>query len=136
MKEQIVETVANSNAAEKLSSILNWVEETAKTAEAFAVEQTPLYIQELLAWNFWYSLILFFIGFLSIAIQSFLIKKMIKWHREGDREDQEFCIIFGIITSIVGFLVLPLAFFLNNLDWLKITVAPRVWLVEYVSSQL
>ena len=135
MKEQIVETVANSNAAEKLSSILNWVEETAKTAEAFAVEQTPLYIQELLAWNFWYSLIWFFVGVFWIAFSAFSWKKLYK-NRKIIEEAREFP--FEMLWAFPAFLGLVFGSigFCSNLDWLKIAVAPRVWLVEYVSSQL
>ena len=55
---------------------------------------------------------------------------------KGNSEDTAFCCVFGTITSLLFLLFIPLCFFLNNLDWLQITVAPRVWLVEYVASKL
>lgn len=135
MKEQIVETVANSNAAEKLSSILNWVEETAKTAEAFAVEQTPLYIQELLAWNFWHSLTWFLVAIFWLSFSVFSWKKLYK-NRKIIEEAREFPLetlwafpaFLGLVFGSIGFG--------SNLDWFQIAVAPRVWLVEYVASKL
>ena len=63
---------------EKLTSILTWVEETAKTAGDFAVEQTPLYIQELLAWNFWYSLIWAVLGIICLSIGLFSVRQLYK----------------------------------------------------------
>lgn len=140
MTEELEKTVGDINVAEKLNSILDWVEQTAKTAEAFAIEQTPLYIQELLAWNFWTSLIWFSIGFLPMIGQGVLLKFIVGEYKifleKGNSEDTAFCCVFGTITSLLFLLFIPLCFFLNNLDWLQITVAPRVWLVEYVASKL
>lgn len=135
MTEEIEKTMGDINVAEKLNSILSWVEETAKTAEAFAIEQTPLYIQELLAWNFWYSLIWFFVGIvlLLIGVNSLRILKrdMDKIVKEDDP------LSFGVlaILSVLGLFFGPILFF-NNFDWLKITVAPRVFLMEYVANNL
>lgn len=134
MTEELEKTVGDINVAEKLNSILSWVEETAKTAEAFAIEQTPLYIQELLAWNFWTSLIFWCVFFvIPLAFALFLIVLGVKEVRKEDGESDFFgpCFVisaFSIIISIVGFC--------SNLEWLQITVAPRVFLMEYVSSKL
>lgn len=134
MTEELEKTVGDINVAEKLNSILSWVEETAKTAEAFAIEQTPLYIQELLAWNFWMSLIFWCVFFvIPLAFALFLIVLGVKEVKKEDGEADFFgpCFaisVFSIIISIVGFC--------SNLEWLQITVAPRVFLMEYVSSKL
>ncbi len=82
MTEELEKTVGDINVAEKLNSILSWVEETAKTAEAFAIEQTPLYIQELLAWNFWYSLIWFSVGVIWLFVFLFCLTNIIKGKEE------------------------------------------------------
>ena len=122
MTEEIEKTMSDINVAEKLNSILNWVEETAKTAEAFAIEQTPLYIQELLAWNFWMSLIFWCVFFvIPLAFALFLIVLGVKEVKKEDGEADFFgpCFIisvFSIIISIIGFFFF---FFL-----LQITVAP------------
>lgn len=121
----------------KLSSILDWVEETAKSAEQFAVEQTPLYIQELLAWNFWHSLVWFIIGVvyliigLSSAIFFYQQREVI---RDWDYDDPPF-FFFALIPLVLG-LLCGLVTTTENLEWFQIWVAPRVWLVEYVASKL
>ncbi len=121
----------------KLSSILDWVEQTAKSAEQFAVEQTPLYIQELLAWNFWYSLVWFIIGviYLIIGLSSaiYLYKKrntIIEL-----KEDYPPPHLLSIISLVLGFICGSITT-MGNLEWFQIWVAPRVWLVEYVASKL
>ncbi len=117
----------------KLSSILDWVEQTAKSAEQFAVEQTPLYIQELLAWNFWSSLFFFIIG----AAFWVLALSRVKFVSSYDyvKDPLPAVAIMSIITLIVGPLVGSVVIG-SNLEWLQIWVAPRVWLVEYVASKL
>lgn len=119
----------------KLNSILNWVEETAKQAEGFVVEQTPLYIQELLAWNFWYSLIWFILGIIYLFIGVFSLVKLVKNGKKIlDAVDFPPEIIW-LVPTLLG-LSCGLITSFNNFEWLQITVAPRVWLVEYVASKL
>lgn len=125
----------NTELQTKLTSILTWVEETAKTAEAFAIEQTPLYIQELLAWNFWYSLIWFGVAVFWLIVGTLSGLKLIKNKTTiCDAPDFPFEVLW-VFPMIAGFLFGAVGF-CSNLDWLQITVAPRVWLVEYVASKL
>lgn len=121
---------------EKLTSILTWVEETAKTAGDFVVEQTPLYIQELLAWNFWYSLIWAVLGIICLSIGLFSVRQLYKNRAEIINSNDDFpsSALWGF-PSFLG-IIIGITIFLHNLDWLQITVAPRVWLVEYVGSKL
>jgi hypothetical protein len=118
----------------KLTSILNWVEETAKQAEGFVVEQTPLYIQELLAWNFWNSLIVFSIGVALLIILAICLKKIFNSNLDFWDNHPEKALPLAIIAVISLFVGPPLT--ISNLEWIQITVAPRVWLVEYVASKL
>lgn len=117
----------------KLSSILDWVEQTAKSAEQFAIEQTPLYIQELLAWNFWITLPLFILGVITWTIALSRIKFVCLY--DYDKDPQSALAIVSvlsvIICPVVGSILIG-----TNLDWIQIWIAPRVWLVEYVASKL
>lgn len=120
----------------KLNSILNWVEEAAKQAGDLVVEQTPLYIQELLAWNFWYSLIWFTIFLITLLVGLNCLRIIVKskqdfWADENINKAVP-TIFGGIICLIVG--LVGISF--SDFEWLQIAVAPRVWLVEYVSSKL
>jgi hypothetical protein len=116
----------------KLSSILNWIETTAKTAETFAAEQTPLYIQELLAWNFWYSLIYWIIlGIIPLIAAALLVRLAYKEIHKPDSNADIFGPLCGgvLIATTIG------AFgFFCNLEWIQIWIAPRVWLLEYAAG--
>lgn len=118
---------------QKLSSILDWVEETAKSAEQFAIEQTPLYIQELLAWNFWVTLPLFILGLVVWAITISRIKFVASYNYDKDPEPASAVLSVGalILGPIIGSALIG-----ANLDWFQIWIAPRVWLVEFVASKL
>jgi ABC-type phosphate transport system permease subunit len=119
----------------KLSSILDWVEQTAKSAEQFAIEQTPLYIQELLAWNFWLSLIWFFIGCGYCIIAAVSWYKLYR-HREEIIDAADFPLQLLWLAPALLFGMCGMLTTINHLNWLQISVAPRVWLVEYVASKL
>jgi len=117
----------------KLTDILAWIENSLKTAEGFVVEQTPLYIQELLAWHFWHSLIVFSLGPLILCALAFAGKLLIRYGRTASDPD------FYYIPCLFGLLVvIPIAVsvMLSNLDWLKILIAPRVWLLDHVVTKL
>ena len=128
MNEEIEKSPDLTN---RISGILDWVEQTAKTTEGFVIEQTPLYIQELLAWNFWESIIYFGIGVFFLTICGFLIKHATKvdWSYGGNDGEQA-------LTSIGSglFFAIGSGFAFANLDWLKILIAPKVWLVEYAAE--
>lgn len=118
---------------EKLLETLSWVEQTVKSGESFLVEQTPLYIQELLAWNFWYSLIWFVLGLVLLGVTGHCIKtaKRIGWDSDDVFPLQLYSVFGGIFSLILGFV-----FTSHNLEWLQIKIAPRVWLVEYLQEMI
>lgn len=116
----------------KLTSILNWVEETAKVTEGFVIEQTPLYIQELLAWNFWHSLIWFCIGVLLIVNGIMWIAKLLNNCKEWENNDDFPKFVVSIVLIIFGVIGIPII--AHNFEWLKIAVAPRVFLLEYAAQ--
>ena len=119
----------------RLESILLWIEETAKTTEAFVIEQTPIYIQELLAWNFWHSFLFFSIGVGMLIALGFCIKKITTSGGEFWEDENVPVAVPVVLGTIICLIVGPILTF-NNIDWLKIKIAPRVWLVEYVADKI
>ena len=53
---------------QKSINLLNWLEQTIKTTVDFGAEQIPLFIQELLLYNYWMSLSQFIVGLSLIHI--------------------------------------------------------------------
>lgn len=94
------------------------------------MEQAPLLVQEMLRWYFAYNLILFISAIvLGIVLYTGAYKLAKHFWKESDG-------ISGFTAAVVcAFGTLPLiAMF--NLEWLKIYIAPRLWLIEYTANLL
>lgn len=135
----------NTELKNKSLQVLQWVEETAKQTGNFVAEQTPLLIREILTYNFWWSFAWFALGcilflyFCNCAYQIFFGKiSKEKWEvakssysssptREGLQGVAY--IVSGIISLVVSLILMA-----NNLVWIKVWLAPRVFLIEYVKD--
>ena len=105
-------------------------------AGSFLSGEIPSYIQELLMWKAAYSAIFCLIGVILVVLAAIwgerLLKKQAAWVMAGksyESRELSFAVTFfaGVIYFIVALEVL-------NLTWLKIWLAPRVYLVEYMAS--
>lgn len=112
---------------ESLTHIIDWVERNGNEAENFLREQTPLVIQELINWNFYFSLILGTIFLLLGVILLFLLKPVYKWLSKT--QDGEL-IGLHVVVSVAMFF-LSIIYFIQSL---KITIAPRLFILEYIKS--
>lgn len=123
----------DAKIAEQLLPIVEKAKEGILAGVEFAQEQMPDLINQLLAWNFVTSLLgwLFKIAILSCGI--LLIKQGIKEGRDCKWDD---CDLFmpwfcggGLITLLMlgALSVVPLV-------WLQIWVAPKLFLIEYLSN--
>jgi hypothetical protein len=116
---------------EKLVDMLNWAEGALKTGSDFVVEQTPLYIQELLIYNFWASLTWFVISFICFIITIYATYRLVSYFVKNDNGDAlpfTMFLVFPILFSVMGME--------KNTDWFKIKVAPRVYIVDYLRTEL
>jgi Zn-dependent protease with chaperone function len=123
----------NEKLQTKLSSLLEWVESATTTGVNFVAEQTPLYITELLTYNFWISLIWFSIFIIlllcSVGALIYTVKYFNKhnfWHEE--------------ISPFIMFYIFPILICVwgavEHTDWIKIKLAPRVYIVDYLRTEL
>lgn len=119
-----------------LSSLITKVTAGADAVIQFGSEQLPEVLKQLLIWNFTYSLLLWVIS-LSILI-GYLWWMSVKWKwwmknkATTSTSTDNFYSIITFIWSILAFL--SLIMFFSNLDWLKIWVAPKLYLLEYAAS--
>ena len=124
LTQVIIETIEQSKAA--LGSGLE-----------LAKEQTPLVVNEFLVWSFWEHAITCFV-ILSFILA--LVWPMVKWWRYCIKQmiedaDEFPIIIFAVIPT---FVICYFAYcgFSNGLDAVKIKLAPRVYLIEYVAKTI
>lgn len=142
METEQKQTAVDSLTAKSVE-ILDWLETSVKQTTEFVVEQTPQFIQELLAYSFWYSLIWFFISLIALTFAGRGLYKIIFKDYYGIKPEDTFKNRWGndemkpsVVVSRVAFTVLTVVSFLFGsisiqMDWLKIKVAPRVYLLEY-----
>jgi hypothetical protein len=122
--------------------LLDMVNKAAEIGSA-AVDEIPLVVQELLTWHFYNSLILWLAGVLfTVLWVTFVVKlwkdgsklmnndyKPTQIKRDLWGDEWGWLVYSTIIGSVVSF-----AWLLNQTDWLKILVAPRLYLLEYAAQ--
>lgn len=95
----------------------------------FAAEQIPDVIHQLLMWKFVGSLILFSFSLILSIISFYLAYKLFEGKKGTKFYDMEpfgiFPFLFGLGFSLILF---------HNLDWIKIWVAPKLYLLEYATE--
>jgi len=110
----------------------------------FMSDQLPAYIKELLVWFTIQELIYAIIGLILLIAVPLMatrsIKNIYNSDKDGSFKKGKFncdilntggqTIVFGIV--MVTIIATAAGIALINLEWLKIMVAPKVWLVEYL----
>lgn len=138
-----VATTANGILTTYLVKALDKTGNVIDKAVDMVQEQAPLLVHEVLQWYFTYNLIMFIIA-LTIVLALIIINyKHAKWtlaqgklptNDQSDFYNEEGWIMFrffGTAAQIIPFII---AWNLFNLDWLKIWIAPRLWLIEYTAQ--
>jgi len=115
-----------------LTEILNGI----LTAKDFMLAELPEVIQQLLLWKFWYYClhnivgIVLLIAGVVLAIRYF--KKIFKYINDGTSYNmREIAFLPYTIVTVIWFLF---AGHCINLVWLKIWIAPKIYLIEYAAS--
>lgn len=93
-------------------------------------EQAPELVREVLAWHFCKSLLLFVAGIVAIGLLVVAVKSTKKnWATIYRADGEIFCFMgCGILLGIgIGMVT-------TNITWLQIWIAPRLFLLEYVSD--
>lgn len=120
--------------SQRLESILSFLETSVKQGADFAVDQAPDVVNQLLAWRFSESLAMFLIGIVLavtlVAVTVWIWRKFLK-EEYIDVDDILFVVLLTAIVWLV--MALPISF-LISLDWLKIMIAPKLYLIEYAAS--
>lgn len=120
----------NPETTEILNLALRKAIDVASKTGEFVVEQTPDVVQQLIVFNTAAYATKLAIGVTITGALGWLIKKIIK-HIDDFEE-------FGIVTTFasgVGIVLMLMFSVIPNLfNLMKITLAPKVWLLEYAAS--
>lgn len=138
---------ANKVLAELLQKAVSGIDQ----AVAFSQAQVPDVIHQLLVWEFVYSFIMFLLAAMSVVPVVFLIKRHVQrvpngvidrgWDRGNPRfvrtliwdEDGTLSLAMAFITPALILYFVWLICVLTDLSWLKIWLAPKLYLLEYAA---
>lgn len=117
----------NEQAQKILADLLQKASNGIDSAVSFSQAQIPDIIHQLLMWN----------AVSSAAIQAFCILVIIacvylmflSWNKV---DDDDFLLLPMLIES--GVVISSIFVFFNYFDWLKIWLAPKLYLIEYAAS--
>lgn len=128
-------------------ALISLIEKSVSAVEegvTFLSQEIPDVARQLLMWEMVYSLIYFFFGMLLFILPLLAIKK---WGGKGqligegkyretlthDDEGMFDADLVGLVIMVTG-VSWVVALFLIELDWLKIVIAPKIYLIEYVTQ--
>lgn len=126
----------NDQLQKVLADIITRVTSGADAAIQFGKEQIPEVLKQLLIWNFTFSFLIWFSA--TAVIVGYIIWMLTKfrwWFKNQRSTTTELDAAVITITVVWGFISFIMIFvFWCNLDWLKIWVAPKLYLLEYAAS--
>jgi hypothetical protein len=125
----------NEQANKILADLLQKASNGIDAAVSFSQAQLPDVVHQLLVWNFAVSIIFSLLGLVLFVSAQYGIWRGIKYLRkawEGDEliEHPGVMVIFGL------WLITFAPLFWVDLVWLKIWLAPKLYLIEYASHLL
>jgi hypothetical protein len=98
----------------------------------FAQEQAPLVVQEFLTWKFAQATIWTVVSVIGLIVLGYIIKKCYDWLEESSGGS-----IVGVIFGKVFFVMVVFMGLIPNVEQMvKVKVAPRVYIIEWVSDQV
>lgn len=112
---------------EQIQVLEKFIMESFTQAKDFAETEIPIYVQEYLSWYFWSSV--FFVVIFTILTLCTVVLGMLIF-KYGKKEDQYEIKALGCVVMIAGVLFFGGGLTENLYDAVKVSVAPRVVIVE------
>lgn len=131
----------NEQAQQSLAELIKYATSGVDAMVAFGQEQLPILVEQLLMWHFVESLLWFSLGLIGLCAYIYstfrIIPKVMSEHKKSLGDQSEFIafgvpIFYGIGSVFLApFLVVAVV---SNIAWLKIWIAPKLYLFEYGAS--
>lgn len=129
----------NEELQTRLLKYMDHLEQYAQQGGDFVAEQTPLLVQEFLAWEFWYHLAWgACMLVVSVAMWSACVMclRAAKYAFKEDRDNLDGFMPFVLLAPIVGGIaaLLFVSAFNGLASAAKVHMAPRVYLLEHIAE--
>lgn len=146
-KEAVLQGITSEQAMSALkvqsaqitSEFLNWLKTATESAGDFVAKETPNFVHEFLVWNFAKACIysgfcLFWVFIILIAV-----RKLWKWAKDTYKPEDDDIPRGGmqfitLIPLVIPMLIIMLGFTPYLMEAIKIKVAPRVYLVDWLTE--
>lgn len=126
----------NEQLQQALASILTKTTQAVESSINFLSEQLPDVVRQLLMWQFTYHLVKFCLGVILCAVGGIVIYKVNqaiqKLMKESPHAGNDFLYVTLSVVGILFFVVVYVSCI--NLTWLKIWLAPKIYLIEYAAT--
>lgn len=120
--------------AQIIPIIENTKEGLAKAVD-FLCEQSPILVKEILWWHGVQSALFCLLGLAILIILAMTRKKLWDWADEADGPS-EGAAWMGVLVGQIMALIGGVGFVLTNFAWLKILIAPRLFLLEFMKDAI
>ena len=129
-------------AMESIDQFVQWAVETAQVKGPKIVDwlytEVPEVVEQFLAWSFAESFIGFLVRFFFIFVYPFVFCKVakhfyIKFEVKEMRDESPFWFLTCLIGGITILVTQLCSWDTINLNWLKVWLAPKVYLLEYIT---
>lgn len=123
----------NEQSQKVLTDLLQKASNGIDSAVSFSQAQIPDVVHQLLVWNFTTSLIFSVLGIGILLLSQYIAWRAIKYFRtvwEGDDLIDHPEVAFYITAYLLSWAFAAWI----NLTWLKIWLAPKLYLIEYAAS--
>ena len=128
----------NATLEGELIGILREVTNTAADAKEFVLSELPDVVSQVIMWYGVYNFIEFLLGLSLLLIVFFTNKKVYynktddeTWFQSLNPDEQFVALLPGPFASTI---MAGIGILYINLQWLKIWIAPKLWLIEYTAS--
>ncbi len=138
--DQAIETL-KVQSAQVTTEFLGWLKTAAADAGSFVAEQTPLFVKEFLTWHFYNACLSALMTLIPVFIFLWIFVAMRKWAKNFDNNKHSE--LNSTDAKILSFI--PIVLIIPCLVWwtapyvreaIKIKVAPRVYLVDWLSEAM
>ena len=129
MKEAILSDSLMNKLADMGIKAADFAEKSAQNIYLFIEKEAPLLLHEWVLWNLWKHLIPTIICFIMLLSIGFNFKSIRNYDGSLDKADRGTALFATFIVCVVLIVVI-----LFNIEWIKILVAPRIWILENIKE--
>lgn len=117
------------------------------SAVAFSQAQIPDVVHQLLVWNFVSSMLAMVIGLVLFCGMPLICRSILVRYGKAKVKDETWVIdqsfdytksmsfpAFMVLFFCAGIFIISCLVVINSMDWLKIWLAPKLYLLEYAAS--